>query len=292
MAKYDNIEFSAMKIAKYWAKTSIEAKFPNKPSFPICCWGASNVSVAQARENALARARNVLNHLVKPKNILDRYLYSDRMLREEIIREYPDSAGNIAYAITRNSYGALVLNTSKVLFADIDLKPEGAWTSIKRMLGLVRQSQEDAVLKKIQEWSDAQPTRGLRIYRTFNGYRLLLTDSLFDPTSLETQQVLESLESDKLYLKLCRAQESFRARLSPKPWRIDMKNPPCRFPYEESEKHLKHHDWLKKYEICSNDYAICRLVAVSGNKNVHPEVKPIIQLHDRYCQVDIDRPLA
>jgi|GEM_PF-1806922 len=44
-------------------------------------------------------------HIVKPKKILDRYLYSDRMLREEIIREYPDSSGNIAYAITRNSYG-------------------------------------------------------------------------------------------------------------------------------------------------------------------------------------------
>ena len=56
-------------------------------------------------------------HIVKPKKILDRYLYSDRMLSEEIIREYPDSSGNIAYAITRNSYGALVLNTSKVLFA-------------------------------------------------------------------------------------------------------------------------------------------------------------------------------
>jgi hypothetical protein len=286
------MELTTMKIARYWAKTSIEAKLPGKPSFPVCCWGASNVSLGQAKENAKARARNVLNHFGKSDRGFNRYLYSDRMLREEIIREFPDSSRSIAYAVTRNTYGALVLNTSKVLFADIDLEPESAWTGLKRMLGLVRQSQADAVLETIQEWSATRPERGLRIYRTFNGYRLLLTDALFDPTGQESQQLLESLGSDELYLKLCRAQESFRARLSPKPWRINLENPPCRFPYDESEKRMRHHDWVSKYELSSKDYAICRLVLELGNKTVHPEVKPVIQLHDLYCRVDVDKPLA
>ncbi len=281
-----------MKIARYWAKSSIKAKLPDKPPIPIWCWGASNVSLAHAKENAQERARNAVDHFVNSDSERNRYLYSDRMLREEIIEEYPDSPGTIDYAITRNSYGSLVLNTSKVMFADIDFEPEGTWTGFKRLLGLVRQSQENSVLERIREWSTTRPERGLRIYRTFNGYRLLLTDSLFDPTSRESQQLLESLRSDELYLKLCRAQESFRARLSPKPWRIAMENPPCRFPYEESEKRLRHHDWVKKYELGSSDYTICRLVEELGNKTVHPEVKPVIQLHDRYCGVDSDKPLA
>ena len=281
-----------MKIARYWAKTSIEAKPPGQPSFPINCWGASTVSLDQTKENAKARARNILDHFGESDREFNRYLYSDRMLREEIIREFPDSSRSIAYAITRNSYGALVLNTSKVLFADIDLQPEGTWTGLKRMLGLVRKSKEDSALETIQAWSAARPERGLRIYRTFNGYRLLLTDSLFDPTSQESLRLLESLGSDELYLKLYRAQESFRARLSPKPWRINLENPPCRFPYDESEKRMKHHDWVRKYELSSKDYAICRLVLELGNKTAHPEVMPVIQLHDRYCRVDIDKPLA
>ena len=58
-----------------------------------------------------------------------------------------------------------------------------------------------------------QPGFGFRIYRTRAGFRLLVTSGTFDPSAAETLALLKEFGSDPLYIRLCKAQECFRARL-------------------------------------------------------------------------------
>lgn len=63
---------------------------------------------AEAVERIAARIR-------RGEGFPERYAYGERPLREEIVQELPSAgAGEPDAAITRNSYGALVLNTGHV----------------------------------------------------------------------------------------------------------------------------------------------------------------------------------
>ena len=75
------------------------------------------------------------------------------------------------------------------------------------------------------------PVMGCRVYRTAGGFRLLVTSDTFDPMSTETIELLKAFGSDPLYIRLCKAQECFRRRLSAKFWRCGADRPPSRFPW-------------------------------------------------------------
>ena len=50
--------------------------------------------------------------------------YYDRPPREEIVREIAGASGQTDAMLTRNSYSALVLNTPRLMFIDIDIPPD------------------------------------------------------------------------------------------------------------------------------------------------------------------------
>src|SRR5690348_9467468 len=77
------------------------------------CWRWSDVSIADAEQKADARAKE-LEQLLASGRKPDRYGYANRPMREEIVEQHP------GMAITRNAYGALVLNTERAMFVDID----------------------------------------------------------------------------------------------------------------------------------------------------------------------------
>src|SRR5262245_43793457 len=103
-----------MRIPRYWAKTSGSAETPNGESQPVGTWGWSNESVA----DALATARRRLGELTAriARGEFGRpYPYGERPLREEIVRTVGTADAPDAI-VTRNRYGALVLNTARVPF--------------------------------------------------------------------------------------------------------------------------------------------------------------------------------
>ena len=158
---------------------------------------------------------------------LNHYAYGTRAIREEVKQRFVDSAGALTAVITQNSYGSLVLSTARVMFVDIDFAPvipgEALGYFFKRLFNKVvpkpeARREHDARQRLDDFLADNRQWR-LRMYRTCAGLRLLATHALFDPAADETQSLLESLGSDPMYIRLCKAQESFRARLTPKPWR-------------------------------------------------------------------------
>jgi hypothetical protein len=149
---------------------------------------------------------------------------------------------------------------------------------------------ESAALATVRAWGSRHPELGVRVYRTAAGLRGLVTNRTFDPKSEEARVLLHDAGSDPLYIKLCKAQASFRARLTAKPWRCAMRPPPARWPFEDASGELRFRAWQAEYERASSRYSACELVETLGTAATDPEVALIVGLHDgRACG---GRPLA
>lgn len=276
-----------MKLFKHWARGEIEDP---ALKWPVRAYGGSNTSVEDAVRAALEKARAVAS-AIRMGQRPDSYSYGDRPMREEIIAEVSDESGRIA-AMTRNNAGCLILNTERVLFADIDQGPTRPFSlreSFRALLGK-GPSQDDRLSEHVRTVLEDRGLSG-RLYRTAAGYRLLITNRLFEPASDETRELLDALGSDPLYVKLCRHQESFRARVSAKPWRCGAPRPPHRFPFATTEEADAYSVWENQYHIKADRHAVCRLIADFGTAQIDPAAERIVAIHDE-AACEADRRLA
>jgi hypothetical protein len=221
--------------------------------------------------------------------------YPDRPLREPVLQEIQDPSGATAAVVTRNSYGCLVLNTARAMFVDIDLpeqKPAGLFARIFGGSGSAKQLTPEAAIAKVEIWTRANPGWGWRIYRTRAGLRLLATHDLMNPDSEATDAVFEALDSDPLYRRLCKAQKCFRARLTPKPWRCGVHLKPPRWPFENDKLEKWSQKWEAQYNSFAAGWATCQFVRAIGNPEVHPEIAPLVKLHDEKTRVLAQLKLA
>lgn len=288
-----------MKIPKYWSKATAEGKTRDGQDSSFSCWRSSDTSEADARESALAAARRVVAAFLTGRD-LDSYEYGCQPMREEVTNQICDGEGNVTAAVTRNLYGSLVLNAERVLFADIDFAPIGAGEAIKhffaRLWGSAKRTpeaeREEKARAGVKQFVASNSGWGLRLYRTFAGLRAVATHALFDPKSPATLDVLERMGSDPLYVRLCKAQECFRARLTPKPWRCGHHQNTIRYPIEDDAAAQRYEKWVSEYEACQREYATCRFLGHLGSSTVHPEVAPIIELHDFVTRCAEPRALA
>jgi hypothetical protein len=284
-----------MKIPKYWARASQSANDGNRP-MAAACWQSSEVSVEDAKHRADARVLKLVG-MLQSGTPLDRYSYGDRPLREEIVQSVAgDGRGELA-VITRNLYGALILNASRAMFIDVDFavsgRPAARGGLFRRLMGKASPvGPEELGLGQVRTWAAQRPDLGLRVYRTFAGLRCLVTNQVFDPTEPETIALLNGAGSDPLYVRLCQAQACFRARLTPKPWRCGLGQPPGRYPWTSGEKESRFRQWQSGYERSIQGYCVCRLLEQIGSPDVHPEVRSIIALHDKFTCAQTERPLA
>lgn len=281
-----------MRFAPYWAKGSYQGQDAQGRQHTFTAWGWSFESLAEAQANGNTRAGNLFRRFVQGD--LKRYPYAraDQPLREEVIERITLDGKEIG-VITRNAYGALVLNTASVLFADIDFPQGKAQDSGGGLVGAVMglfgkpkpapASPEQTQIEKIREWAAAHPDRAFRMYRTAAGLRLLFTDQLYNPTDPQTDQLLAALESDPLYRQLTKNQASFRARLTPKPWRFHFSNPPHEYPWQSQQAEQEAQMWVREYESLSRGYKTVDLIETFGARPTHPEIERIIDVHDRHA---------
>ncbi len=258
-----------MKLFKYWTKES--QKLDIQGEHPVVsCWGGSNVSI----EEASLRAREKLAAL--QERILQgaRFSRSDYEveIREEIVEEL-----NPRNLISRNRYGALVLNSEDTLFIDIDQPPLGVGGFFKYLFRQ-RPSRKEAIIEMVRKKAGQSLYQSLtfRIYETFKGIRVIVTGKPFDPRSEETTAMFKDFQADTLYAQLCRKQNCFRARLTPKPFRAKCKPFKVSYPRTpEQEAELK--AWVELYDGVSQKFASCRFIdslGPGGDNN-------IVRYHDQ-----------
>ena len=285
-----------MKIPKYWAKSEQPAQSPGGRNWQLVCWQWSDDSTAEAQQRANARIAEIAQNL-QMRPFLDRYSYGDRPLREEIIQSVTNSAGREVGVVTRNGYGALVLNAANAMFIDIDFPdgqdPSSTGGGLKRLFGTAKgPTLEERYIQQVVDWAAQRRDLGLRIYRTYGGLRCLVTNQVFDPTNMESSAILGSLNSDPLYMRLCQVQECYRARLTAKPWRCGVNLPPSRYPWDTVAAETRYRQWQQSYDGMAGTHAACRLIRQVGANEVHPDVEPVLALHDQVACGAPNRALA
>ena len=278
-----------MNFPKFWAKGTHQG---------FIAWRWSDLNLAEAETLAKEAARRVAERFARDELHRQRYAYADRPLREPVLREFRDAAGQLAAAITRNSYGCLVLNTARLMFVDVDFpEPQvslGSW--FKRLFGKAEPASDNKpethTLAQAEAWAQRNPGWGWRVYRTRAGMRLMATHALFEPDAASTLSAFDALGSDPLYRQLCKIQKCFRARLTPKPWRCDLPNPPSRWPWTNAKEEALFHAWERDYLQACGEFATCTLVASFGSKVVHPEVQELLKVHDETTRAQTKVDLA
>jgi hypothetical protein len=277
-----------MKIPRFWARAGGSASDPDGQPFRLELWGWSHDSEAEARALAERRLADLAARIHRGDGF-DPYAYGERVLREERVRVLGDDASPEAI-VTRNRYGALVLNAARVPFIDIDL-PETAPTKRFGFFG-GRSATPDATLDRVRAACRRHALQSFRVYRTKAGYRVLATDMTLDPRSEATRSLLEGFGADPSFIQLCRLQESFRARLTPKPWRCGCPAPPGSFPRHDAGVQSRFAAWLREYEQRSAGYATCQFIESIGSGLQKDEARAIVIEHDRTTKADSTLPLA
>jgi hypothetical protein len=224
-------------------------------------------AAAVARERAQRLAKRIAD-----QNAANLYDYGDAPVPEPIVHDFrPEGA---AAVVTRNSYGSLVLNTDELMFADVD--------GDSRMgAGALDQAARVA----------AKNGFSLRLYQTAAGHRIMVTNRRMQGGGNDAEMILHEFGSDPLYMRLCRTQQSFRARLTPKPWRAGAPKPPVKFPFEDARAVAAFRQWEGDYNREIGGYATCRLIRTVGDQ-VDPSFTSLIEYHDRETKVGINLPLA
>ena len=269
-----------MKIYKYWTVEKQKTLINGEEQI-ITCYGGSNLSEDEARSRAKEKAEKIRRKIAGERHVFDRY---EAEIREEILQMIDDHS-----AITRNRYGAQVLNTEHLMILDID-KPKSTDGGLG---GLFRKKDTRPPKEQIFEMvrnlaaSAKYNEYGFRTYETFQGARVIVLGRSFDPRGSETKKIMQEFNCDPLYSTLCHKQGCFRARLTPKPYRMKMKPYKVHYPREDVDSEFQR--WLAEYEGASRTFSVCRFIEQVGARQPLNEV---VQIHDEITGVGYPQRLA
>ena len=270
-----------MKTARYWTRGEADAA-GRGGSFRAIARGWSDESIEAARSKAVEIARRVAERVAGGSSSGPRYPYGDRPLPEPVLREFGGDQNRRAI-LTRNAYGALVLNTDHMMFVDVDRKTAahakgGLFSSL---FGKSKTESANGPLIDAMRAVTDRNKLAARLYETAAGYRLIVTSASFQAGSKEAETLLAEFHSDPLYIRLCRMQESFRARLTPKPWRCQFHAPPVEFPFETADDQSRFEKWEREYDAKGASFATCRFICELGSGGVNPDFRDLIDYHDQ-----------
>ena len=326
-----------MIVPEHWAEAREQARH-NGRMVTVRRYGWSDDSLDAAQAHAQARALEALDAILAGASLPRRELRTNYgtagvPIREQIVARHGD------VVITRNSYGALCLNTPDVLFADVDLaqRPSGCVVSIGlfaiiaavafaaglfawhwaagialaivavwavNRLALRRQQaafDRDGgaaarALALVDAFSVAHPDWHLRVYRTPAGLRVLVMHRTFQPQDDDAALLFSALQADHLYTVMCKVQHCFRARLTPKPWRIGIDQrirPPVAAWSAEQANLPERLTWIARYEQRSSGHAACCYLGSLGDTSrIDPNAEHVRALHDAMARAESNLPLA
>jgi hypothetical protein len=293
-----------MKFARYWRKASAVAQWPEDEPVRVTSFGWSDESAEAAGLMAAERLRRVVHRIEEEESWPEHGygFYTERPPREEVVEEFADGDGAPAAVVTRNSYGSLILNTSDLVFIDVDIPSGygyeygygGILNGLKSLFG-AKPKPEDAenrTYRKITKAAARRPEYTFRVYRTFAGFRCAVVNRRLKAGGPESRRLLEEFGADPLYVKLCQNQRSYRARLTPKYWRCGAHRPPARFPWETAEEEQTYRAWERAYEERCAGFAACRLVGQFGTQPPSVSLRKLVSLHDQYTKAETRLRLA
>lgn len=286
-----------MYVPRYWEKETTTATTAAGYQVEAGCWGWSEHSPDEARSRALKSAQRLAAYLLGGGDDPGHYGYDERLPREEIVDEFDDDRGQPQAIVTRNAYGSLILNTRDLMFIDVDFPPKQLNIPLPAFLmKLLGQSPpanpEELIGEKIRAAARNETGLGFRIYRTRNGFRVMVLNRPIQAESEESRRLLDAFDADPLYRRMCKNQACFRARLTPKAWRCQVSPPPTRFPFSDPTQERAYRKWEEAYHNATRGYATCKYIETIGADVPDPSLLGLIELHDQLSKATATDPLA
>lgn len=159
----------------------------------------------------------------------------------------------------------------------------------------LRGGPERLAKKRIASFVRRHPDWHLRSYQTPAGLRILVLHRTFKPDEPEVADFFAALGVDPVYAKMCRNQQCFRARVSPKPWRMGlsrhMRPRPGVWPVKAEHLEVRN-AWIRDYEAAATRFASCKFLEALGNSFTDPKAAKVCDLHDRMSQALSGREIA
>ncbi len=287
-----------MHFPKYWARADRIISRPGLAPGGVSALGWSDVSEADAKRVAEERAARLVERAAQGLEASPGEYYPTRPAREPMLEEVVADPGNRA-VVSRNRYGAEILNTEAMMMVDVDAAaPETPLAQARGCLAglfsaftfkapapppkasLVDEARAAAALGKARAWCEANPSWLLRLYQTAAGLRYLVLHASFDPAGPPAQAAFQALDCDPKYALLCRTQRSFRARLTPKPWRCGYHAEGQQGFWLRGDRRARAERWLAGYREAGAGYAVCRFIAEVGRGQKEPRFAAIVERHD------------
>ncbi len=266
-----------MRTSRHWVQ--IEGTLPtDDPQSRVKVVAGSNVSEADAREEAERRLiwlrRKVMGERQPPE------IY-EAEIREQVLETLSDRA-----VVTRNRYGARVLNCEVLPILDVDNPPSAWWQMFARQTDAWRLAQMQKTLTALAEHHH-QDGLGFRLYATAKGFRVVVVGKEIEPRHALARKLAHSLNTDPLYWRLCLKQGCYRARLTPKPFRI--KVPTIKVPFPPTPESMETVDaWEASIQDRAQTFGVCRFIRRFG----HDATPPLVKQHDERTGAHSTRPLA
>lgn len=203
----------------------------------------------------------------------------------------------LAFAFTISTVGfGMRLPLAVVLALFVSLTMGAPLVNVlRRILTRIRGGDQKIASDRVAAFIANHPDWRVRVYRTPAGLRLLALHRLFDPREPAVAGCFEALGVDPVYARMCRNQNCFRARVSPKPWRMGL--PRLRPPYsaawrpEHAGLPLRL-QWIEEYQRKAQDYASCRYIETLGGGPIDNDADAVRELHDLLCQAERDLAIA
>ena len=267
-----------MKIYKYWTIEKQKILIDGAEQ-EVTCYGGSNVSVEDARTRAREKAEKIQRKIAGEKHLFEDY---ESEIREELLQTIDDHS-----AITRNRYGARVLNVEKLMILDID-KPKVAGGLGGLFKKRDTRSPKEQIFEMVRNLATTKYKEyGFRIYETYQGARVIVLGKDFDPRNSETKKMMDEFNCDPLYTLLCIKQGCYRARLTPKPSRMKVRGYKVKYPREWDDSEFER--WVSEYENVSRSFSVCKFIEQVGASQY---VNDVVRLHDDVTGVGYPQRLA
>ncbi|MAC98792.1 MULTISPECIES: hypothetical protein [Pseudomonas] len=255
-----------MKYFRYWVKATQRIRVAGQPE-DIQLLVGSNESKEAAHEQASVLAREI-ERRIESRGARDEY---DAGIKEHVARVLDGS--NV---VTVCRYGAKILNTDEYTILDLDDYPKRFWD---RFSAVRTMGKKERIVFKFEQAVAKLPELGrdFRIYETANGIRVIGKQYL-DPADRRSYRLMRKVNVDWLYMILSGKQRCYRARLSPKPYRLGIKTIKVSSPLVcETDEYQ---NWERMYAAASQDVSVVHYLKSIGKDFSRDAV---VRFHDEQC---------
>ncbi|PCJ16779.1 MAG: hypothetical protein COB04_10065 [Gammaproteobacteria bacterium] len=204
---------------------------------------------------------------------------------EVAIKEHVAEIIDESNIITICRYGAKVLNTTQYTILDLDDYPVSFFDWFKSLGKLTK---KERIVYKFERNIKRYPMLGndFRIYETTKGVRVI-GKKYIQPSGKKYSSIMRKLNVDRIYIQLSKKQNCYRARITPKPYRMKINTIKVKSPLDcEREPYLS---WAKDYDARAERFTVVKLLKSIGQDFSH---EPVIKIHDQIANASKSGRLA